>query len=670
MKRSLLLSLAILFAMTTVAQKPQLKMGIPTASRVTGQKVAIEPLNPSGAFAVKPKPISLKYVKGTKDFVDVVTLGTSANAYGYGYAGGQKTMVWADDNLNAIINIHRMGPGSTPPSLSGYLAVDLGINNGLTADDWTKNYQVYAAKLVAATYLDAARYPQGAIYNPEGNTELANAYCAYITPNLSATTVTWGGYSYGTCNLVDQTDSVKKMRWYSPPPYTYIPDGFTVTKNGIAFYTDLDQNWTSGSVVYQGKVILGRGIWNANTHAFDYTISTLPLTTTENNRPANERIAASPDGERVWIVALANNGGATQIGDFANYYPILFKSTDAGQTWSDPIVVQLDGPNGIEGVKNYLSDYMITQLFDPPYPTRDQIGYTTAFDCDISVDKWGNPHIGVAVGVTPSDYSIASSDSAFCIFDIYSTDQGATWSGVAMGFPWTFRGNYPDDDYTEDNRVNISSTQTGDKIFVTWNDTQISGFDDNTMPDVFARGFDLITNKITAVDGVNEPDNVTLLSEVSSSAWFQCMSHYVFTDDNKFTLPIVTQYMDATDPAQPVEFKYLTNFSYVNSDFSIPVPNPVFPVGIETKTTEVNTLTVSPNPVKDFAMLNLNLSRSAKVSLTVSNLVGQQVMSFDKGQVTAGAKQFTLDANNLPSGIYMVTALIDGQKLTKKMIVQ
>lgn len=670
MKRSLLLSLAMLIAIAMVAQKPLLKQGIPSSKKVEGQKVAIEPGSSQSTVTVKPRPVNPKFVKGTSDFVNVVNLGTSANAYGYGYAGGQKTMVWADDNLDAIINVHRMGPGSVPPNASGCIAVDLGINNGLQQTDWTNGYQIYAQKLTG-TATDGARYPQGAIYNPEGNTNLANAYAAYIAPNLTNTVgnYTWGGYSYGTCNLVNHADSVRKLRWYSPPPCTYIPDGFTVTKNGIALYTDIEQDWATGSVVYKGNIILGRGIWNTTTHTFNYTLSTLPMPTTDNDRPTNQRIAASPDGNIVWIVTLANNGEATQIGEFANYYPILLKSLDGGLTWSDPITVQLDGPNGIEGVKNFLSDYMITQLFEQPYPTRDQIPYTTAFDCDLSVDKWGNPHIGVAIGVSPGEYSIATADSAFCIFDIYSTDQGNTWCGVAMGYPWTFRGNFGD--LTEDNRVNIATTMTGDKVFVTWNDTQISGFDDNSMPDVFARGFDLITNKITSSDGQDQPDNVSLLSEVSSSAWFHCMSHYVLTHDGKWTLPIVTEYLsDPLDPAQSVDFKYLTDFAFTTSDFSIPVPNPAFPVGIESKNMETSTLTISPNPVKSLATVSLNLEKGAKVTLSVSNLVGQQVMNLDKGQMTAGTKQFTLDASNLPSGIYLVTALVDGQKMTRKMIVE
>ncbi len=670
MKKIVLLGLAFVFAGAVVAQKAQLKQGIPVKKHVTGQKVAIEPVSSTNTQFVTPKPAGHKFAEGTKGFVNVIPIGTSANAYGYSYGGGQKTMVWADDDLNAVVNIHRMGPGSTPPSLSGYLAGSQGVNLGQTAADWTPNRQIYATTLNTGGtyYLDAGRYPQGGIYNPAGNTNIANAYTVFFAPNLS-NAGSWGGYSHGSCNMVNQADSTKNMVWYNPPPYYYIPEGFTITRNGLAFMTDIDQDWGSGSFVYMNGVNVGRGVWNAATHEFDYTITTIPFPVTSGSYPINSKVAASPDGNTVWILTQANNGGAVQIGDSANYYPVLFKSVDGGQTWSNPIAVQLDGPDGIEGVKNYLSDYRIEQLYLPPFPTRDQIPYTTAFDGDLVVDKWGNPHIGVIIGVSAGEYSIATADSAFCAFDIYSTDDGTTWNGVAMGYPWTFRGTYGD--VSEDNRIQISSTQMGDKVFVTWNDTQMPGVTDNSMPDVFCRGFDLVTNKITASSGENQPNNVTLISEVSSSAWFHCMSHYIFTDNNKYTIPIVTEYLSVpTDLTQPVDFKYLADFYYVDADFSIPVPYPPFPIGIDSKSMEANSLTITPNPVKNIALVNLNLTQDSKVTIVVSNLVGQQVYSLNKGIVNAGTTQVSINAENLPSGVYMVTAMINDQKITRKMIVQ
>jgi len=672
MKKILLLGFALVLSGAVLAQTARLKKDIPTAKPMTGQKVCIEPEKAVSLMPVKPQP---SHEKAT-NVVSVIPLGNSANANGYGYAGGQKTLVWADDTLDAIINIHRMGPGATPPSFSGYLAVDKAENLGLSAGDWTVDWQIYACFLNtgATYYLDAARYPQAAIYNPSHSTNPDDSYIVYFAPNTSnvASGATWGGYSYGRIKYGDQADSTKHLQWYNPPPYNYIPDGFTISHKGIALMTDVDQDWSSGSVVYQNDLIFGYGTWNTTTSDFDYAYSFIPLTTADGGRPANERIAASPDGNDVWIVALGNNGGAVQIGDSANYYPILYQSIDGGLTWSDPIAVQLDGPNGISGIVDYaLSDYRIQQLFNPPYPARDEIPYTTAFDCDIVVDKWGNPHIGVVIGVSAGNYSIATGDSNCTVYDIYSIDGGQSWQGQKMGTLKTFRGTFGT--LTEDNRTNIAVTESGEYVFVTWNDTHVEGVTTNNQPDVFARGFNLLENKITENDlGEDNSDNVTYLSDVFQQAYFEATSHYVFSKPGGgHYLPIVTELLsNPNDAAQPVTFKYVSDFAYLPSDYTIPSPNPPFPVGIgENKKTSL-TAQIYPNPVHGLATLTVNLNQGGNLNVEITNMVGQKVMSFNKGSVNAGTQQFTIDASQLPAGVYFYTLKLEDQKSTGKMVVE
>ena len=142
----------------------KLRSNLPQAKAPERPMIAIEPVqqNPISAATILPG----EYKKGQKGIVSVIPIGTSANAFTYGYGGGQKTMVFADDNLNAVINIHRMGPGTTPPGLSGYLAMDRGINGAAKPGDWSSNVEIYNSTISGGTYfLDAARYPQGVIYN-------------------------------------------------------------------------------------------------------------------------------------------------------------------------------------------------------------------------------------------------------------------------------------------------------------------------------------------------------------------------------------------------------------------------------------------------------------------------------------------------------------------------
>ncbi|MCX6306177.1 MAG: T9SS type A sorting domain-containing protein [Bacteroidetes bacterium] len=662
MKKLLLLSLAFIIGLAVVAQRPQIKNGVFVRNYKKDQKVTIEPVEKISPSAFTAKHSGLKNGNNT-NIVTVLDLGTSANVLGY--SSGSRTMVWADDDLNCIINFHRAGPGATPPSLSGYYATDLGVNMGASQADWTNQILSTSATMVSSPYYyDASRYPCAAIYNPAGNTTLANAYCAFFGPNFANLVVSgFGGYTIGRMNLVNHADTTKRIKWYNPTPYTYIPDGFTIAGN-YAYMVDGDNNVESGSVVYQDSVIYGRGVWNTTTKDFDYTYKQIAFHTKDMYNIADNKIAASPDGQTMYMSVLGNDVNGSPLID-STYYPIVRKSTDGGLTWGEPKAIQLDGPNGIAAIKNCYSDYFLANFFTPPTPSRDEIPYTCAFEHNISVDYMGNPHIAVAVGYAPGGYSISSGvDSLINVFDIYSINGGTTWQGVFLGSLKTFRGTWAT--YTSDNRVYIARNKVGDKMFVTWNDTHIDGETNNQNPDVWARGFDLKTNKLTTDNGVNGGTNVTFLCDITQEAYWQCTSPIIFTDNNKYTIPICTQWF--ADAAADSKFKYIPDFSYVDSDFTLLVPNPG--VGVDQKQIEIASVNVYPNPVKDIAKVSLSLTQNANVTVEVTNLVGKQMMSLNKGNMSSGSQQFSIDATNLTSGIYFVTVIVNGQKYTQKMIVE
>jgi hypothetical protein len=667
MKNILIFSLSCLIGFSAVAQRPQVNKNIYTRNCRMEQAVTREPVEKVSVSPVVSRHRGLKSGDNS-NIITVLDLGTSANVLGY--SGGTRTMLWADDDLNVVANFHRMGPGATPPSLSGYLGMDLGLNMGLTQSDWTSQIQVHSATMAASPYYyDASRYPSAAIYNPAGNTSLANAYLAYFAPNFANLAVSgFGGYSFGTANLADHADTTKHLRWYNAHPYTYIPDGFTISKTGIAHIVDRDMNVESGTPVYQDSIIYGRGVWNTVTKDFDYTFKTLAFPCVGDAAASDCKIAVSPDGNIVWISVLTNYPGATPLND-SSYYPVLRRSFDGGLNWSPPIVVQLDGPNGIDAIKQRYSDYFIQNFFAPPYPTRDQIPYTTAFDHSLSVDQWGFVHIGVAIGYAPGGYSITTGvDSLINVIDITFCNANNI-RGVPMGYLKTFRGTWAT--YTSDNRVYVSRNKTGDKMFFTWNDTRIDGEINNQSPEVYARGYDLISNKLTSVNGTDQPTNVTLLSDISKEAYWQCTSPIVFTDNNKFTLPICTQWF--ADPTLDATFKYIPDFSYVQGDFSIWLsswPYDPCPVGIENTEIEPESLLIYPNPVVDMAKVSLNLNQPANVLVEITNLIGQRVLSLKKGSMDSGLQQFTVDVRHLSAGVYFITVIVNGEKFTRKMIVE
>jgi len=80
-----------------------------------------------------------------------------------------------------------------------------------------------------------------------------------------------------------------------------------------------------------------------------------------------------------------------------------------------------------------------------------------------------------------------------------------------------------------------------------------------------------------------------------------------------------------------------------------------------------------PNPFNPSTMISFRLAVDSKVSMTVFNVLGQEVASLLNGNIVAGSHQISFDASSLNSGVYMYrieASGIDGTNFVdvKKMI--
>lgn len=110
----------------------------------------------------------------------------------------------------------------------------------------------------------------------------------------------------------------------------------------------------------------------------------------------------------------------------------------------------------------------------------------------------------------------------------------------------------------------------------------------------------------------------------------------------------------------------------VNMEYrEVPVTD-MAPVGIETPlAAKKNSVTQNfPNPVKGITSFTVTLEKTANVTIEVKNIMGQMVMNFDKGMVSAGTQTYKIDASSLTSGIYFYTVKIGNESFTHKMIVR
>ncbi len=668
--------MTLVFGLSLAAQN--LKPNLEAEKPVFTKRISAEPQNTTVAGKSHQANTSHAF-KGT-DVVSIIDIGTSANAYGYGYAGGQKNLLAVNNDLNTVTNFHRMGGDCDPGGYSGDLGYDISTDGGMT---WEMCIEVYVAtENAGGTYfLDAARYPNHGIYNPLGNTNPNDALVAFFAPNLDGSNdpAGWGGYSYGIHHIGSpaNVDTTKNLRSSRPADGVYqeIPDGYCITSTGDVWVGDLNKNWSSGTLVYEGNMIINHGTWSETEGDFVFEEMLMDCEVIpESTLPTYQKIEFAPDGMIGYILVLADIGEVS-ISEGQSYYPVLWRTEDGGESWTDPIPVAIAGEDGIDAVLNYLSDEEIAELFVEPLPDRDEIPFTTSFDCDLSVDAFGNPHIAVVIGVTGGDpYSILtgispSSGYAFTsVFMLSSVDKGeeGSWFGHEMGRPVSFRGNFGD--LTEDNRIQISRTPAGDKMFVAWLDTDTTVSAENNAPDIWARGFDLVTNSLTADENGNDmPTNVTFGSEGTFSAYFFAMGNEVFVDGmGNYTIPFVYENMTPTDPAQPVQFKYIQDFMFTDADFLW--------VGVEeNEMARVNFAEVSqsmPNPATNNAKFTVTLQENTSVNIQVTNLMGQTVKTFPTQSMQAGANTVNINVSDLTSGVYFYTVEAGNEAITKKMIVK
>ena len=683
MKKLLLFVLVVGVGYATIAQQSyNFKVASKALKAPEKPAIGIEPLN---SVSITKSEIEQKSMTPPGDrnadaIVTIIDIGTSANAYGYGYGGGQKNLLHAEPMLEGgtVTNFHRMGGSLDPDGYSGDLGYDISTNGGT---EWTNMIELYVATENAGGeyFTDAARYPNHGIWNPSNTLE--DAYVVFFAPNLdqSNSPDSWGGYSYGIANIADTSVHTKNLLSSHGDYYQYIPDAYDMTAAGMSIAVDINQDWSSGSLVYQGDLIINRGSYDETAEDFVYTqyLLDFPIVNeADQARPAFADVAFGPDGQTGYIVCIADNGEGAQVSGETGYYPIFMKTTDGGETWGDPVAISISGADGLGGiVYHQLSDEIIAEIYEAPVPDREDISYTTAFDCDIAVDKDNNLHIAVIIGLTSSGtaYSISSfEDPAINIqvmfaTDIFTDDGGTTFYAEKMGGQRILRGDYPDDTFTEDTRIQITTNYDRDRIFISWLDTDTPDAVSNNTPNIWCRGFNPYSYMKTGdFEGGDAPYNVTLFSLGMWNSHFAAVAQMALEpEEDKYVIPMCYE-PNVTDPAVAVQFQYITDFSFSEADFTITGVDD----GIEASNKISEVSQNYPNPFNGQTYVNVSLTEGVNLSLEVYTLTGQLVSSNQYGYTPQGTRTLSINGSNLASGVYFYTVTAGDNKVTHKMIVE
>jgi hypothetical protein len=648
MKKTITLMTSVCLALAANAQVNHKSAAVRHQESLLSAEPASENLIPSVQNTRSANPTTA--ASGIK----VRPLGQEPNAFG---TIGNRTYLWADPSINAIILSHR----DTSAGNSGAMYYDMSKDMGKTF----KNNIGPVYKPNGSTNYNA-RYPQGVIYNPAGNTIADSAYEAYFAPTLDNSnpsgTATWGGVAFGVHQLSGLHPSTMNSVKSSTPAgiFNLIPTGMFVTKQGTIY--DLGPN-SPASAAYDmnDSVLVNKGTFNAGTRDFTFTTSKVSVHTAQTNKNkhmyADGKIYFADDGMTGYITTVEkldymHADSALGI--------VVHKTTDGGTTWGAPIYLD-----------PYAADYFLLNA---------KLRYTAGFDHDAAVDGNGNLHIFVNI----NKFDSAQGYSTYLagpyvkhqigLFDIYTKDGGLTWNEKLVGSPNTFEGTFgatatAGSTFGDYNRPQVSRTYNGGKqLFFTWFDTDTLLSTRNIYPDMWSVGYDVTTNKWTA------PKNFTKGTAADGTVRQGMVSYYVFSNAGTYTIPCAYVGFPNNDTSKTTvseQLNYIDSAQFVSADFNI-VDNSV-PLVLGVHENSQSHLQVSqnyPNPFTNQTNVDISLTESSDLVLEVCNTLGQTVLREEKKALSAGLHTITMDCAGLGKGIYFYSIRTAGSIVTKRMIVK
>jgi hypothetical protein len=96
-------------------------------------------------------------------------------------------------------------------------------------------------------------------------------------------------------------------------------------------------------------------------------------------------------------------------------------------------------------------------------------------------------------------------------------------------------------------------------------------------------------------------------------------------------------------------------------------------LGINDPATEINKIDFvsqnQPNPAQTMTDINIHLMFTSNLFVHVHNMIGQEVLKVDRGNLTPGIHTVSMDVSQLKQGAYFYTVVAGDESITKKMIV-
>jgi len=596
-----------------------------------------------------------------------------------------KPLQW-NDELDAVSFIHRKSPTYqiSPTPASTYIAIG-GIVAFVSLDCGVQ----WDSTAVYANDTFWARFPNGAIYNPPGNTNINNAYIVGAGPTTGTPVATLGGLNgnwyaskkLGLLNYNNAPSTVPGAQQIMPTAGPFSPGvpsrhdfsafSFCATDDGkMRILADVSNDATMSDT----SVMLMTGIFNPSTLVFDWTGKVFdPPTTIASNGVENmvsyPLQAWNEQGTIGYVVIMGSRLGAT--GSNVGYQPIVYKTLNSGVTWSLENAINFNSP-AYAPLKRKLwnvsaNDSLVVPLFfwgvgmDATVDANNKlhiftspVGHTSVHPDSLSelrkwsVEDYAWPH----APVKPGGYAIHP-----YLYDFI-------YDGTAIQPGWSY--HLIDSMSTEGagTRLQMSRTPDGQHLLYSWTDSDTAYTDHqkkwNDLPNIKVRLFDVADNALLA----NELDMTSNgPSEIANHAMYQFVSpkfKLVSKSTNSITINVPMTISNSSP------FSALTPNLHWYSCASGTVSKDIVGINKNSLRNE-NNFSIYPNPARDNVNVEFSLSDNSKIQIRIINSIGQMVKTISTAGQT-GENVINIEVKELSVGIYCLE-ISDGKSNTSKKLV-
>jgi len=730
MKKQLLLGSALLAAISAFPQSAKTRIqpaGKLDMGAVLAQKYAAQVSEPAASASYQgPQGSDDNSVTAEKNAATSISWGLLCGSMNtYGMLVQQSRPLQYNAAVNAVSFIHRKSASYTPfpaaNSNAGTIVAEISSNWGTSWD----------STCIWSDATNGGRYPQGAIYSPAGNTNLANAYVVGSGPVVAnnAFTGDWyaskalgapGSAAYNT--TASAAPGAQQFLSFTLPsypanqgPHGWSRYGFTSTNGGVVRSLALIQDDQTGLSTMRGVSVV-KGTFNAGVFAWT-TDSIIPPTVVES---AGTKVISS-EVQMAWNEAgtvgyiCVPGALATSQGQNRGYQPIIYKSTNSGTSWSLLPVINFASPS-MSIVTDHLVDVDATNAFPVPYlvdydmtvdannqlhigaifcsgaiANDDSLNYIAQFTTSINPNdkyKWahlpGNrPYLYDFVGDGTSPWKAAMVDSI--------SSEGPSAGNGYPGYsdnPWDNTGTNGAK-LSIDARIQMGRTPDGKFVSVSWTESDSSFIAQskkwNIQPNIKARAI-AITNSVTSGSystfctvSSNEI-NVTKPTSAQGTQHPKVVNratlHYMSSTTGSANVSATSNNTYSAEYKIPFTvtnsnpYSQLTNNTtwYTSANLSFEFVSSTLS-GVKEVSNNASQTVVYPNPANGSAYVKVSLSKNENVEISVMNLVGQVVKStFANGNV--GENNIQVDLSGLNTGVYMVTVKAGNNSSTKKIVVE